>query len=159
MLASLAVLSIILGNLAAIMQTNIKRMLAYSTISHMGFVMLGLLPGTAFGFGASMYYVIVYGVMSVASFSMVILLSSRGVEAEYLDDFKGLNQRNPFYAAIMGLVMFSMAGVPPMVGFFAKLMVLKAVIEAGMMWLAIYCGRICSHRRVLLFAGHQVHVF
>ena len=137
MLASLAVLSIILGNLAAIMQTNIKRMLAYSTISHMGFVMLGLLPGTAFGFGASMYYVIVYGIMSVASFGMIILLSARGVEAEQLDDFKGLNQRNPFYAAIMGLVMFSMAGVPPMVGFFAKLMVLKAIIEAGMMWLAI----------------------
>ncbi len=137
MLASLAVLSIILGNLAAIMQTNIKRMLAYSTISHMGFVMLGLLPGTAFGFGASMYYVIVYGLMSVAAFGMIILLSTRGVEAENLEDFKGLNQRNPFYAAIMGLVMFSMAGVPPMVGFFAKLMVLKAVIEAGMMWLAI----------------------
>ncbi len=137
MLASLAVLSIILGNLAAIMQTNIKRMLAYSTISHMGFVMLGLLPGTAFGFGASMYYVIVYGVMSVASFSMVILLSSNGVEAEHLEDFKGLNRRNPYYAAIMGLVMFSMAGVPPMVGFFAKLMVLKAVLEAGMLWLAI----------------------
>jgi len=137
MLASLAVLSIILGNLAAIMQTNIRRMLAYSTISHMGFVMLGLLPGTAFGFGASMYYVIVYGIMSVASFGMVILLSSGGVEAENLDDFKGLNQRNPFYAAIMGLIMFSMAGVPPMVGFFAKLMVLQAVIEAGLMWLAI----------------------
>ncbi len=137
MLASLALLSIVLGNLAAIMQSNIKRMLAYSTISHMGFVFLGLLPGSAFGFGASMYYVIVYGIMSVASFGMVILLSARGVEAEHLDDFKGLNQRNPFYAAIMGLVMFSMAGVPPMVGFFAKLMVLKAVIEAGMMWLAI----------------------
>ncbi len=137
MLASLALLSIILGNLAAIMQSNIKRMLAYSTISHMGFVFLGLLPGTAFGFGASMYYVIVYGVMSVASFGMIILLSAQGVEAENLEDFKGLNQRNPFYAAIMALVMFSMAGVPPMVGFFAKLMVLKAVIEAGMMWLAI----------------------
>jgi NADH-quinone oxidoreductase subunit N len=137
MLASLAVLSIILGNLAAIMQTNIKRMLAYSTISHMGFVMLGLLPGTNFGFGAAMYYVIVYGIMSVAAFGMVILLSARGVEAETLEDFKGLNQRNPYYAAIMGLVMFSMAGVPPMVGFFAKLMVLKAVMEAGMMWLAI----------------------
>ena len=137
MLAVLALLSIVLGNLAAIMQTNIKRMLAYSTISHMGFVFLGLLPGTAYGFGASMYYVIVYGVMSIASFAMVILLSSKGVEAENLDDFKGLNRRSPFYAAVMGLVMFSMAGVPPMVGFFAKLMVLKAVIEAGMMWLAI----------------------
>jgi len=137
MLASLAVLSIILGNLAAIMQTNIKRMLAYSTISHMGFVMLGLLPGSPFGFGAAMYYVIVYGIMSVAAFGMVILLSAKGVEAEQIEDFKGLNQRNPFYAAIMGLVMFSMAGVPPMVGFFAKLMVLQAVVEAGMMWLAV----------------------
>ncbi len=137
MLASLAVLSIVLGNLAAIMQTNIKRMLAYSTISHMGFVLLGLLPDTVFGFGSSMYYVIVYGIMSVAAFGMVILLSGRGVEAEHLSDFKGLNQRNPYYAAIMGLVMFSMAGIPPMVGFFAKLMVLKAVIEAGMLWLAV----------------------
>lgn len=137
MLAILAVLSIVLGNLAAIMQTNIKRMLAYSTISHMGFVMMGLLPGTDFGFGAAMYYVIVYGVMSTAAFGMIILLSARGIEAENLEDFKGLNQRNPYFAAIMGLVMFSMAGVPPMVGFFAKLMVLKAVIDAGMMWLAI----------------------
>jgi NADH-quinone oxidoreductase subunit N len=137
MLASMAVLSIIVGNLAAIMQSNIKRMLAYSTISHMGFVFLGLIPNSAFGFGASMYYVIVYGIMSVAAFGMIILLSSRGEEAENLEDFKGLNQRNPYYAAIMGLVMFSMAGVPPMVGFFAKLMVLKAVIDAGMMWLAV----------------------
>lgn len=137
MLATLALLSIVLGNLAAIMQSNIKRMLAYSTISHMGFVLLGLLPGTAYGFGASMYYVIVYAVMSVASFGMVILLSSKGVEAEHLDDFKGLNQRNPWYAAIMALVMFSMAGAPPMVGFWAKLMVIKAAIDADMMWLAI----------------------
>jgi NADH-quinone oxidoreductase subunit N len=137
MLASLALLSMVVGNLAAIMQNNIKRMLAYSTISHMGFVMLGLLPNTAYGYGAAMYYVIVYGLMTVAAFAMVILLSSRGIEAEYLDDFKGLNQRSPFYAAVMGLVLFSMAGVPPMVGFFAKLLVLKAVIEAGMLWLAI----------------------
>ncbi len=137
MLETLAFLSIVLGNLAAIMQTNIKRMLAYSTISHMGFVLLGMLPGSAYGFGAAMYYVIVYAIMSVASFGMIILLSNQGIEAENLDDFKGLNQRSPFYAAIMGLVMFSMAGVPPMVGFFAKLLVIKAVIDAGMMWLAI----------------------
>jgi len=137
MLEVLAILSIVLGNLAAIMQSNIKRMLAYSTISHMGFVMLGLLPGTAFGFGASMYYVIVYALMSTAAFGMVILLSSRGIEAEHLEDFKGLNQRNPFYAAIMAIVMFSMAGVPPMVGFFAKWMVIKAAIDAGLLWLAI----------------------
>ncbi len=119
------------------MQTNIKRMLAYSTISHMGFLLLGLLPGTAFGFGAAMYYVIVYALMSTAAFGMVIMLSARGVEAEHLEDFKGLNQRNPWYAAIMGIVMFSMAGVPPMVGFFAKWMVIKAAIDAGLMWLAI----------------------
>jgi NADH-quinone oxidoreductase subunit N len=137
MLQVLALLSIVLGNLAAIMQTNIKRMLAYSTISHMGFVLLGLLPGTAFGFGAAMYYVIVYALMSTAAFGMVIMLSARGVEAEHLEDFKGLNQRNPWYAAIMGIVMFSMAGVPPMVGFFAKWMVIKAAIDAGSMWLAI----------------------
>jgi NADH-quinone oxidoreductase subunit N len=137
MLMVLAVLSIVVGNLAAIMQTNIKRMLAYSTISHMGFVMLGLLPNSLFGFGASMYYVIVYALMSTAAFGMVIMLSQRGIEAENLEDFKGLNQRNPFYAAIMGIVMFSMAGVPPMVGFFAKWMVIKAVLDAGLMWLAI----------------------
>jgi NADH-quinone oxidoreductase subunit N len=137
MLEVLALLSIIVGNLAAIMQTNIKRMLAYSTISHMGFVMLGLLPGTASGFGASMYYVIVYALMSTAAFGMIMLLSTRGIEAERLEDFKGLNQRSPYYAAIMGIVMFSMAGVPPMVGFFAKWMVIKAAIEAGLIWLAI----------------------
>jgi len=137
MLSVLAVLSIVLGNLAAIAQSNIKRMLAYSTISHMGFVLLGLLPGTADGYGAAMFYVIVYSMMSAAAFGMVILLSSRGVEAENLDDFKGLNQRNPWYAAIMAMVMFSMAGVPVFVGFFAKWLVIKAALDAGLMWLAI----------------------
>lgn len=137
MLQIMALLSIVVGNLAAIMQTNIKRMLAYSTISHMGFVLLGLLPGSAFGYSASMYYVIVYALMSTAAFGMVIMLSEGGVEADRLEDFKGLNQRNPFYAAIMGIVMFSMAGVPPMVGFFAKWMVIKAAMEAGLFWLAI----------------------
>ena len=137
MLSILAVLSIILGNLAAIAQTNIKRMLAYSTISHMGFVLMGLLPGTASGYGAGMYYVIVYSLMSAAAFGMVILLSARGVEAEQLDDFKGLNQRNSWYAAIMAMVMFSMAGVPVFVGFFAKWLVIKAALDAGLIWLAI----------------------
>ena len=137
MLAVLAVLSIVLGNLAAIAQSNIKRMLAYSTISHMGFVLLGLLPGTATGFGAGMYYVIVYSLMSAAAFGMVILLSARGVEAEKLDDFKGLNQRDSWYAAIMAMVMFSMAGVPVFVGFFAKWLVIKAALDAGLVWLAI----------------------
>ena len=137
MLAILAVLSIVLGNLAAIAQTNIKRMLAYSTISHMGFVLMGLLPGTATGYGAGMFYVIVYSLMSAAAFGMVILLSARGVEAEKLDDFKGLNQRNAWYAAIMAMVMFSMAGVPVFVGFFAKWLVIKAALDAGLVWLAI----------------------
>jgi len=137
MLAILALLSIVLGNLAAIAQTNIKRMLAYSTISHMGFVLLGLLPGTAEGFGAGMFYVIVYSLMSAAAFGMVIALSARGVEAEKLDDFKGLNRRNSWYAAIMAMVMFSMAGVPVFVGFFAKWLVIKAALDAGLVWLAI----------------------
>ena len=137
MLAVLAVLSIVVGNLGAIAQSNIKRMLAYSTISHMGFMLLGLLPGTASGFGASMYYVIVYSLMSAAAFGMVILLSHHGVEAEKLDDFKGLNQRNGWYAAIMAMVMFSMAGVPVFVGFFAKWLVIKAALDAGLIWLAV----------------------
>ena len=137
MLSLLAVFSIVLGNLAAIAQTNIKRMLAYSTISHMGFVLMGLLPGTASGYGAGMYYVIVYSIMSAAAFGMVIILSARGVEAEQLDDFKGLNQRNSWYAAIMAMVMFSMAGVPVFVGFFAKWLVIKAALDAGLIWLAI----------------------
>ena len=137
MLALLSVFSIVLGNLAAIAQTNIKRMLAYSTISHMGFILLGFLPGSPTGFGAGMYYVIVYSIMSAAAFGMVILLSARGVEAENLDDFKGLNQRNSWYAAIMAMVMFSMAGVPVFVGFFAKWLVIKAALDAGMVWLAV----------------------
>jgi len=137
MLMVLAVLSIVVGNLAAIAQTNIKRMLAYSTISHMGFVLLGLLAGTPQGYGAAMFYVIVYALMSAAAFGMVILLSARGVEAENLDDFKGLNQRNPWYAAIMAMVMFSMAGIPVFVGFFAKWLVIQAALDAGLVWLAI----------------------
>jgi NADH-quinone oxidoreductase subunit N len=137
MISILAALSIVLGNLAAIAQTNIKRMLAYSTISHMGFVLMGLLPGTASGFGAGMFYVIVYSLMSAAAFGMVIALSARGVEAEKLTDFKGLNSRNSWYAAIMAMVMFSMAGVPVFVGFFAKWLVIKAALDAGLVWLAI----------------------
>lgn len=137
MLAVLAVLSIMLGNVAAIAQTNIKRMLAYSAISNMGFVLLGFLPGTREGFAAAMYYMIVYSLMAAAAFGMVILLSSRGVEAERLDDFKGLNQRNNWYAAVMAMVMFSMAGVPVFVGFFAKWLVIQAALNAGLLALAV----------------------
>lgn len=137
MLAVLALLSIMLGNIAAIAQTNIKRMLAYSAISNMGFVLLGFLPGTPEGFGAAMYYMIVYSLMAAAAFGMVILLSSRGVEAERLEDFKGLNQRNNWYAAVMAMVMFSMAGVPVFVGFFAKWLVIQAALNAGLLGLAV----------------------
>jgi len=137
MLTLLAALSIVIGNLAAIMQNNIRRMLAYSTVSHMGFVLLGMLPGTGYGFGASLFYVIVYALMSAAAFGMLILMSGRGIECERIDDLKGLNQHNGWYALMMALVMFSMAGVPPMVGFLAKLMVIKAVLDAGLLWPAI----------------------
>ncbi|KAA9130265.1 NADH-quinone oxidoreductase subunit NuoN [Marinihelvus fidelis] len=137
MLAFLSVASIIIGNLAAIMQTNIRRMLAYSTISHMGFVLLGMLPGTATGYGASLFYIIVYALMSAAAFGMLILLSGKGHDVQDLDDLKGLNRHNGWFAAIMAMVMFSMAGVPPLVGFFAKWLVIEAVLQAGLTWVAI----------------------
>jgi NADH-quinone oxidoreductase subunit N len=137
MLVVLAVLSMALGNLVAIAQTNIKRMLAYSTISHVGFILLGLLAGSGEGYAAAMFYSIVYALMALGGFGMVILLSRRGFEAEQLDDYKGLHERSPWFAAMMLLVMFSMAGVPPTVGFFAKLVVLEAVVSADMVWLAI----------------------
>ncbi|MFN9489771.1 MAG: NADH-quinone oxidoreductase subunit NuoN [Betaproteobacteria bacterium] len=137
MLAVMAVLSLAIGNLTAIMQTNLKRMLAYSTISHMGFLLLGVLSGTIDGYGAGMYYVAVYVLMTLGAFGMILLLSREGFEAEALDDYKGLNQRNPWYAFLMLLLMFSMAGIPPTVGFYAKLAVLQSVIEIGMWWIAL----------------------
>ncbi|MBA1330827.1 NADH:ubiquinone oxidoreductase subunit N, partial [Candidatus Endoriftia persephone str. Guaymas] len=114
--------------------TNIKRMLAYSTISHVGFILLGILAGTSEGYTAAMFYTLVYAIMSLGGFGIVIALSRRGFEAENLADFKGLNQRNPWFAAMMLLLMFSMAGVPPTVGFFAKLFVLDAVISVDLTW-------------------------
>ncbi|MBU6199010.1 MAG: NADH-quinone oxidoreductase subunit NuoN [Xanthomonadaceae bacterium] len=137
MLAALAALSLIIGNLVAIAQTNIKRMLAYSTISHMGFLLLGLLNATPSGYAAAMFYAICYAFMTTAAFGVILLLSRAGFEAEMIDDFKGLNQRNPWYAFVMLLAMFSLAGVPPLWGFFAKLLVLKAAIDAGFLWLAM----------------------
>ncbi|MCF6323927.1 MAG: NADH-quinone oxidoreductase subunit NuoN [Gammaproteobacteria bacterium] len=137
MLIIIAVLSIIAGNLIAIAQTNLKRMLAYSTISHVGFLMLGILAGTSDGYSAGMFYVIVYALMSLAAFGMIILLSRSGFEADTLEDFKGLNQRSPWFAFMMLITMFSMAGVPPTVGFYAKLAVLSAVVEIGLVWLAV----------------------
>ncbi len=137
MLIIIAVLSIIAGNVIAIAQTNLKRMLAYSTISHVGFLMLGILAGTSEGYSAGMFYVIVYALMSLAAFGMIILLSRSGFEADTLEDFKGLNQRSPWFAFMMLITMFSMAGVPPTVGFYAKLAVLSAVVEVGLVWLAV----------------------
>ncbi|HUW51077.1 MAG TPA: NADH-quinone oxidoreductase subunit NuoN [Sulfuricella sp.] len=138
MLVIMAVLSMTIGNLAAIAQSNIKRMLAYSTISHMGFLLLGLLSGTLNGYSSSMFYVLSYVLMSLGTFGMILLLSRRGFEAENLDDFKGLNQRKPWYAFLMLLLMFSMAGVPPTVGFYAKLSVLQAALSAGFVWLVVF---------------------
>ena len=137
MLAIVAVLSMALGNVVAIAQGNIKRMLAYSTISHVGFILLGILAGTTEGYQAALYYTIAYVIMSVGGFGMVILLSRGGFEAEQLDDFKGLNARSPWFAAVMLMLMFSMAGVPPFIGFWAKLAVIQAVLHVGALWLAI----------------------
>ncbi|MGA7799745.1 MAG: NADH-quinone oxidoreductase subunit NuoN [Gammaproteobacteria bacterium] len=137
MLTALAVLSLAVGNIIAIAQSNIKRMLAYSTISHVGFLLLGILAGTQAGYAAAMFYVITYAITASAGFGMIILLSRAGFEADNLDDFKGLNDRSPWFALMMLIVMFSMAGVPPTVGFYAKLLVLQAVIDVHMTWLAV----------------------
>lgn len=128
--AVIAMLSIIIGNLFALQQNNIKRLFAYSTISHIGFMLLGFLGGEA-GYSASMFYIITYALMSVAGFGMIIVLSCKGFEAEKISDFKGLNQRNGWFAFMMLLIVASMAGFPPLVGFISKLVVLKAVIDQG----------------------------
>ncbi|MDE3208566.1 MAG: NADH-quinone oxidoreductase subunit NuoN [Pseudomonadota bacterium] len=137
MLVVMSVLSIVVGNVTAIAQTNFKRMLAYSTISHMGFVLLGILSGNVAGYSSAMYYMAVYVIMSLGAFGMVLLLSRAGFESDMLDDFKGLNQRSPWYAFMLLLVMFAMAGVPPTVGFYAKFAVLQAALQAGYVWLAV----------------------
>ena len=138
MLIVLCVLSLLLGNIVAIAQTNLKRMLAYSTISHVGFVLMGFISGSEEGVEAAMFYTISYALMAAAGFGMLIVLSRRGFEAEKLEDFRGLNQRSPWFALMMLLIMFSMAGVPPLVGFYAKLTVLSALVDAGLVWLAIF---------------------
>ncbi len=137
---ALAVLSIAIGNIVAIAQTNIKRMLAYSTISHVGFLLLGVVYGTTQGFAASIFYAITYALTATASFGMIIFLSRAGFEAEQIDDFRGLNKRNPWFAMIMLFIMASSAGVPIWVGFVAKFAVLKAAIDAGQLGLAIVAG-------------------
>ena len=135
-LVLLAVLSVSVGNVIAIAQSNIKRMLAYSGISHAGFLLLGVLAGTPEGYAAGMFYAIVYTLMGLAGFGMVLLMSRAGFEADSLDDYKGLNQRSPWFALMMMFIMFSMAGVPPFIGFWAKLSVLQAIISVDLVWLA-----------------------
>jgi len=145
MLMILAVLSLAIGNLTAIAQTNFKRMLAYSTISHVGFVLLGLMSGAVEGnpgasaqaYGSALFYMLVYVLTTLGTFGMVLLLSRQGFECEHIDDLKGLNRRSPWHAAILLLLMFSLTGIPPMVGFYAKLAVLQVLVEAGHVALAV----------------------
>jgi NADH-quinone oxidoreductase subunit N len=145
MLALLALLSMAIGNITAIAQSNLKRMLAYSTIAHMGFMLLGLLSGVIGGnrlsapdaYGSALFYVIVYTLMALGAFGMLILLSRAGFECESLDDMRGLARRSPWFAFVMMLLMFSLAGLPPTAGFYAKLAVLSAAVAAGQLWLAV----------------------
>lgn len=138
--AALGVLSLLVGNLAAIMQTNIKRMFAFSTVSHMGFILLAFL-GSVIGVEAAVYYAVAYILMSLAGFGVLMVVSREGKECENIVDLAGLNQRNAWYAFVMLLVLFSMAGIPPLMGFYAKFAVLKALVEAQYgwaLWLAVF---------------------
>jgi NADH-quinone oxidoreductase subunit N len=149
MLIVLAVASLVLGNLTAIAQTNLKRMLAYSTIAQMGFMLLAMLSGvtkgdaaaTATAYSAAMFYVITYALTTLGTFGVILLLARAGFEAEEIADLKGLNRRSPWYAFVMLLLMFSLAGIPPTVGFYAKFVVLQALLVDGvtsaMVWLAV----------------------
>ena len=140
MMLLMAVLSIAIGNFSAIAQTNLKRMLAYSTISHIGFMMFGLMSANANGFISSMFYISTYVLMTLAAFGMILLLSRKGFEAENLADLKGLNQRSPWLAFIMLITMFSMAGVPPTIGFYAKFTVLQAAWQAGFVYPVVFAA-------------------
>src|ERR1700675_3439037 len=137
MLVVLAVLSMAIGNIVAIAQFNLKRMLAYSTISHGGYVVLGVLSGTAQGYQAAMFYMISYVVVAAGAFGMILLLARQGFEADKLEDFKGLNARSPWFAGMMAILMFSLAGVPPFIRFWAKLGVIQAVLGVQPTWLAV----------------------
>src|SRR5277367_6834413 len=137
MLVVLAVLSMAIGNIVAIAQSNLKRMLAYSTISHVGYILLGILSGTAQGYQAAMFYMISYIIVAAGAFGMILLLAKQGFEADKITDFKGLNARSPWFAGMMAILMFSLAGVPPFIGFWAKLGVIQAVLGVHMVWLAV----------------------
>jgi NADH-quinone oxidoreductase subunit N len=137
MLVVISVLSMAVGSIVAIAQTNIKRMLAYSTISHIGYVLLGVLAGTAQGYQAAMFYIISYVLVAAGAFGMVLLLARQGFEADKIADFKGLNARSPWFAWMMAMLMFSLAGVPPFIGFWAKLGVIQAVLGVSYTWLGV----------------------
>lgn len=140
MLIVIAFLSMFFGNVLAISQTNIKRMLAYSSIAHVGYMLLGVIagPNSTEGYSAAMFYIATYVIVAVGAFAIITVLSRSGMEFDQLDDFRGLNARNPWLAFMMLLLMFSMAGVPPTVGFFAKLGLIEALVEAHLVWLAAF---------------------
>ena len=138
MMLIMAILSIGIGNITAIAQTNIKRMYAYSTISHIGFILFGLMSGTLNGYASSLFYVISYMFMTLASFAVLIMMSRKNFDCQTLEDFKGLNKRNSWYALLMLITMLSMAGIPPTIGFYAKFMVLQAAFDAGFAGFVVY---------------------
>jgi NADH-quinone oxidoreductase subunit N len=137
MMIMLAIGSMVLGNIVAIAQTNIKRMFAYSTIFHVGFMLLGIMAGGKDGYSASLFYILIYTLMSLGGFGLIILLSRQGFEAENIADFKGLSQRSPWFALMSLILLFSMAGIPPLAGFYAKLTVINAVIENAQLYVAV----------------------
>jgi NADH-quinone oxidoreductase subunit N len=137
LLLVMTLLSTGLGNLFAVVQNSIKRLLAYSAISHIGYALFGILAGTASGYSSALYYILVYSITSAAAFGLIVLISNQGMEIDSVDDLKGLSKRNPWLAFMMLIIMISMAGVPPTVGFFAKLLVLKALVDAHMTWVAL----------------------
>ena len=138
MMLIMAVLSIGIGNVTAVAQTNIKRMYAYSTISHIGFILFGLMSGTLNGYASSLFYVVSYMFMTLVSFAVLMMMSRKNFECETLEDFKGLNKRSPWYAFLMLITMLSMAGIPPTIGFYAKFMVLQAAFDAGFSSFVVY---------------------
>ena len=133
---ALAILSMSIGNIAAIIQTNIRRMLAYSSMAHMGYLLLGFVSGTEAGFGAAMFYMLVYAIMSLGAFAVLTLMSRAGAEVNTIHDLRGLNTRHPWLAFLMLIIMFSMAGIPPSAGFFAKIAVLMSLVHVHLVWLA-----------------------
>ncbi|WMJ69929.1 NADH-quinone oxidoreductase subunit NuoN [Stenotrophomonas sp. 24(2023)] len=143
LIAGLAALSLVIGNLMAIAQSNLKRMLAFSTVSHIGFLLMGIAGGGAQGYAAALFYALAYAIMSTAAFGAIIALSRNGFEAESIDDFKGLNARNPWMAGLVLCIMASLAGIPPFLGFWTKLAVLGAAVNGGLLWLALL-GVICA---------------